>query len=64
MGKRDNVRARRRLSLQRETLRRLAARDLAQVAGGTDYGGTWGCPVETADCDTSECWFGTTSKFC
>lgn len=63
MGKRDNQRARRRLSLRRETLRRLSARDLTQVAGGTDFG-TWGCPVETEGCDTTECWLGTTSKWC
>ncbi len=60
MGKRDDQRIRRRLALKRETLLKLSRAQLEQVAGGT-----WGCTEwPTMECDTSECWMGTTSRYC
>lgn len=63
MSRRPTDRERRRLSLRRETLRKLDRFDLGQVAGGTEMG-TWGCDTETLGCDTGDCWLGTNSRFC
>jgi hypothetical protein len=66
MSKRQTQPERRRLSVKRETLRRLSGVDLARVAGGT---GSWVCVDDTSNCDTEcceslVCGYGTTSKFC
>ena len=67
MSRNANGRNRRRLELKRETLQKLSVDQLGRVAGGS-WGDTWDCDtgacVETANCDTSTCWFGTGSRFC
>jgi hypothetical protein len=67
MSRTTNGRNRRRLGLKRETLRKLSADQLGRVAGGT-WGDSADCEsaacVETANCDTATCWFGTGSRFC
>jgi hypothetical protein len=63
MSKRPTDRARRTLSLRRETLRKLSSQDLVRIAGGTDSG-TWGCVPETDGCDTTQCWLSTVSRYC
>jgi hypothetical protein len=60
MSKRQDRRDRRRLSLRRETLRKLSDLDLGRIAGGTDtYGG---CEPDTVECDTG--WMSGGSRLC
>jgi len=63
MSRRTNRSERRRLSLKRETLRKLSVDQLGQVAGGT-----WECEtawcVETEACDTTDCWYTAGSRYC
>lgn len=60
MSKRQDRRDRRRLSLRRETLRKLSDLDLGRIAGGTD---TYGCEFETDYC-TTDPWMSGGSRFC
>ena len=72
MSRRTNGGERRRLGLKRETVRRLSARDLGQVAGGT-WEGSWTCGesyygcAETTDCSAActagDC-MSTGTRFC
>ena len=63
MSKRSIERARRKLSLTRETLRNISSQDLVRVGGGTNDTGTWAC-ADTAGCDTGTCWLSTVSRYC
>jgi len=62
VGRRTNENQRRRLGLERETLRQLGARDLGQVAGGSRIG-TDDCAEHwSMECADSQ--VGTGSRFC
>lgn len=67
MSRRTNGSGRRKLRLERETLRRLSARDLGQVAGGTGLY-TQACVEDSCDCfETADCTnngYSTGTRYC
>lgn len=62
MSRPTNRTERRRLSLKRETLRKLSVDQLGQVAGGTSWDCSDGC-FPTEDC-TTDCWYTAGSRYC